>query len=306
MKKLIITVLALCSAVGVMADNIRGVDIDFVNIGYANNAADTREVYRKYYGAVGYTYQIGMKEVTIAQFEAARAADSRVGSGNENYWNNGTSTVGPDAPASRVTAYEAMMFCNYLTTGDAYKGAYQFNTGGSLTAIDRDAAVLGYGTVYALPTDDEWYKAAYFRPDGSGYSLYANGTDIASSYPTQGTTEGWNYYKNSTGYVYSWPNYTWETGDGAEEQNGTYDMMGNVSEWCESAQGTLVSHLVVRGGDYGSHYTSLTADSRGSAAAWSEYTDQGFRIVAIPEPSSIGLITMAGGLGIVILKRFHS
>ena len=31
------------------------------------------------------------------------------------------------------------------------------------------------------------------------------------------------------------PNYTWETGFGAGEQNGTYDMMGNVWEWNESA-----------------------------------------------------------------------
>jgi formylglycine-generating enzyme required for sulfatase activity len=194
--------------------------IDFVNIGNEGNAADSSG-----YGAVGYNYRIGKFEVTLDQLAKARAVDSLISDGDEGYWNDGTRTVGAAGPASHVSAYEAMKFANWLTSGSAVNGAYQFNAGGTtLLAVDRDAAVTAYGTVYVLPSEDEWYKAAYYKPvnDGS-YSLYASGLDTV---PVHGTSSGWNYY--NAGYVNDPPNYTWETGFGAEEQNGTFDMNGNV------------------------------------------------------------------------------
>jgi len=48
------------------------------------------------------------------------------------------------------------------------------------------------GTIYVIPTEDEWYKAAYYA--GSGYSLYAFGTDTA---PIAGTDT--NYDGPSSG-----------------------------------------------------------------------------------------------------------
>ncbi len=78
--------------------------LDFVDIGHAGNTADTTG-----YGAVDYNYQMGMHEVTIDQFAKARAADSRVGDGNEGYWNEGIFMAGSGAPASCVTAYECSL-----------------------------------------------------------------------------------------------------------------------------------------------------------------------------------------------------
>lgn len=94
--------------------------VDFVNIGNAGNAADASG-----YGAVGYDYRIGQKEITLDQFAKARAADSLISNGNEGHWNDGvTRTVGTGGPASYVSAYEAMKFANWLTTGSAVSGAY--------------------------------------------------------------------------------------------------------------------------------------------------------------------------------------
>lgn len=274
--------------------------IDFVNIENAGNAADTSG-----YGAVDYGYRMGQYEVTLDQFAKARAADSRVGSGNEGYWNDGTRTVGTAGPASYVSAYEAMKFANFLTTGDAYTGAYQFDGSGVLQAVDRDAAVSAYGTVYVVPTEDEWYKAAYYKPvnDGS-YSLYASGLDTV---PTHGTANGWQYY--NSGYVNGSPNYTWETGFGAQEQNGTYDMMGNVWEWNESAfDGTLdnmAEYRVIRGGSYGGSEVDLRSSPRYGYYPADESSAIGFRVAAIPEPSSLALMVLVGGGGWIARRKFR-
>jgi len=276
--------------------------IDFVSINNANNVADATG-----YGSVGYDYRIGTYEITIDQFTKARAADNRIGSGDEDYWNSGARTVGTAAPAVYSSWLECAKFANWLTTGDAYTGAYQFDNGGVLTAVDRNAAVNTYGTVYVLPTEDEWYKAAYYKPvnDGS-YSIYANGSDDVADL-IHGTSTGWNYYDD--GYVNGSPNYMWETGYGGAEQNGTHDMMGNVGEWTESAfDGTLdnlTENRVVRGST--AHRTEDTLRSSWRVQNYSPSTTSlniGFRVAAIPEPSSIAMIGLVSGCAIFVRRIF--
>jgi formylglycine-generating enzyme required for sulfatase activity len=270
---------ALCGVAQAGLDGLVG----FVTIGNAGNAADGTTGY----GAVGYTYQISKTEVTIAEFQLATG----VGNNNENDW----SGVGPNAPAVNVSLYEAKKYANYLTQ-NANGGSSAYNlysadgTGaGSYTRAD---AISDGILVYALPTEDEWYKAAYYKPvnDGS-YSLYANGTDTV---PTHGTTAGWNYYNG--GYVNGSPNYTWTAGYGGVEQNGTYDMMGNVWEWMEDSGGVL------RGGSYGSDGGSdlRSSDRNASAGPAYEATDIGFRVVAIPEPASAMLVFFGAGIGLAV------
>ena len=246
----------------------------FVTIGNAGNAADTAN--GGIYGDVAYTYRISATEVTIAEFTA-----SGVGSGNENYWHDGTRTMGTAAPAVNIFLYEAMQYCNYITSGNINNGAYQFS-GTNYLATDRASAVTAYGTVYALPTEDEWYKAAYFKTDASGYSLYANGTGAAP------ITSDTRYYNPST----------WVVGTGKAEQNGTVDMMGNVWEWTEESSG------VIRGGGYNSNEYDLRSSFRIRYSPASEYCDIGFRVVAIPEPASVMMIAL-GGLIITGYRRMR-
>jgi sulfatase modifying factor 1 len=268
------------------------INMDFVDIGFAGNneqSAASRahaEAGGDGYGAVAYNYRIGQKEVTLTQFAKARAADSRVGDGDEGYWNDGTRTVGTGGPASYVSAYEGMKFANWLTSGDAYTGAYQFDSGGVLTAINRDAAVTTYGTVYILPTENEWYKAAYYKPANDGsYSLYANGSDDVADL-THGTSSGWNYYNGA--FVNGSPNYMWEAGDGGLEQNGTFDMMGNVWEWNESAfdgsTNNMNSSRVCRGGPAFEAENTLRSSYRNIGAPTFENFGFGFRVAAITAP----------------------
>ena len=256
----------------------------FVTIGNAGNAADTAN--GGIYGDVAYTYRISATEVTIAEFAASDAGD-----GDENYWNTSGRTVGPNAPASMASLYEARKYCNWLTTRDVNSGYYG-NGGNNMSGLSHDAYATANGLTYFLPTEDEWYKAAYFKTDASGYSLYANGT---ANVPIHGTASGWNYYNG--GYVNGAPNYTWTAGYGGVEQNGTVNMMGNVWEWMETSSGVL------RGGGYGNIEYYLCSSGSYVHDPVSEGDSVGFRVVAIPEPAT-ALILGLGGAVIGLYRRF--
>lgn len=293
-------------AVGAQADSFgsgaNAFSLDFVNIGNAGNAADSSG-----YGAVADDYRMGMYEVTIDQFAKANAAaGGTLGDGDENPYSGGVNRA-----ASRTSWLEAAKFANYLTSGTYNGGAYQFSDVNTLTGVDRDAAVSTFGTVYVLPTEDEWYKAAYYKPvnDGS-YSLYANGDGtvaVPGTAPTHGTSSGWNYY--DSGYAVGPPDYIWDVGFGAEEQNGTFDMNGNVWEWNESAwDGTLdnmAESRVIRGGAFNSHENTLRSFFRYNSNPTFEDDSLGFRVAAIPEPSSIAMVGVVSGLGLFIRRKFR-
>lgn len=223
MKKqltIVVVMIFLMAAVNsASADMIRGIQMDFVAIGNAGNPADTDGIPGR--GAVSYAYQIGKYEVTNAQWNAFTVA---VGAptGNDGGYSYPADWTGAQQPTNNVSWYETLQFCNYLTSGDKSQGVYQFsgnNTDpGDFLGINRTAAQASYGTIYVLPTEDEWHKAAYYKPDGSAYSLYANGLNTIPA-----ADDGWNY----SGGLYNAP---WDVGTGTQEQNGTFDMMGNVWE----------------------------------------------------------------------------
>ena len=240
---------------------------EYITIGDIGNAADSNG-----YGGVNYYYKISKHEVTIMQFQQAVDA----GDGDENYWNDGTRTVGSSAPAVNLTLNEAKKYCNYLTSGNIRNGVYQFNNGitnDSTGTLSRGNIIYNnsYSAWYALTTEDEWYKAAYYTGNTSdAWSSYTHGSN---SVPIHGTTNGWNYY--SSGFVGTTPNYVWPAGHGAEEQNGTHDMMGNV--WDVMQSGT-----VGRGGSYYNYATGLRSAHRNiNFIPHNEVTHAGIRVVKI-------------------------
>ena len=183
--------------------------------------------------------------------------------------------------------YEAAQFCNYLTSGDKSLGAYLFSGNninpGDFLGIDRASAVSAHGIAYVLPTEDEWYKAAYHT--GSGYSTYADGTDVA---PIAGDDTN---YDDVIGHP-------WDVGTGTMEQNGTFDIMGNVSEWNETLDGSLRGR---RGGIYYAAAYLLGSPYSGNASPSIEGYSVGFRVASVPEPCSLLLLCLGG----MALRRKH-
>jgi formylglycine-generating enzyme len=286
-KKILEVVVCLMAIVNfASADTIRGIDIDFVTIGYAGNLGDTRAEASPYgCGAVSYEYRIGKYETTNAQWNAFTDA-AGVPTGNGDGYSYSSYFTGIQQPTNEVSWYEASQFCNYLTSGDKSQGVYQFSGNktnpGNFIGINRVAAQATYSTIYFLPTENEWYKAAYYT--GSGYSTYANGTDTE---PISGVDTNYNDVNSSP----------WNIGTGTPEQNGTYDMMGNVWEWNETLIGEYYRGL--RGGafgGYGGNHAYLMSSKRDINNPEYEYATGhvGFRIASIPEPCTLGLLALGG------------
>jgi hypothetical protein len=282
MRSKLIPVVILCvTAITNIAltDTAGGINIDFVSIGNADNAADTRVMNdgTTGHGAVGYEYRIGKYEVTNAQWNAFTSAAGAPAGNPADAYDDSATYPGGQQPTNNISWYEALQFCNYLTSGDKSKGAYQFSGNndnpGDFLGIDRAAAQATYGNIYLLPTEDEWYKAAYYKSDGSGYSIYSSGLDTKPV-----ADEGWNYY----GGEYTFP---WDAGTGTKEQNGTFDMMGNVYEWNETLIGTFRG---IRGGASNSSGDDIASWDRSALGEpFKEYGPVGFRIASIGEPPCI-------------------
>jgi sulfatase modifying factor 1 len=271
--------------------NAGSVDIDFVDIGNVGNTGDTAVAQQVGgYGAVDYDYSIGKFEVTADQWAAVIAADSVVG--NAGDWSG-------SQPTASSSWYEAAKFANWLTSGNALQGAYGFSDATTFTGVDRATALTTYGTIYVLPSEDEFYKAAYLKSDGSGYTLYATGDSV----PTAGTDANYNSANSEP----------WNVGSGTAENNGTYDMGGNVYEWGESAfaggEPTGGESRVIRGDLWLYDASGLQSSFRGGRSPDLELTFVGFRVAsvsaavaAVPEPSSIGLLVI-GAMGCVLRRK---
>jgi formylglycine-generating enzyme len=206
------------------------VNIETVTVGDAGNAADATG-----FGAVGYEYRMGKYEVTSSQYAAflnsvARtntnsyiinlwiqgmhykaeiAGISRSGSGTQanpyvynavpafgNIRPEGASSRG-GRPISYVNWFDAARFANWMHNGatngaSTETGAYTLNgaTNGIFTKND--------GATWWIPSEDEWYKAAYYKGGGTnaGYWLYPAQSDSVpgNSIYSPGNTNQANYY----------------------------------------------------------------------------------------------------------------
>jgi formylglycine-generating enzyme len=312
--------IALCTPVYAV------VTIDYVPVGHAGNAADPAT--GSLYGAVAYDYKIGQYEVTNAQYTSfLNAVDPSGANANGIYntnmgsnarggisFNSGAangmkytirSSMG-DKPVNYVSWYDAARFANWLHNGQGAgsteTGAYTLNGNTGLITKNVGAAVW-------LPSEDEWYKAAYYQPSGAGgdadnYWTYATQSNTAPTVATATATgdvsnPGVNVANYASGAVWNSAtgNVTTVGSAGANNYFGTADMNGNVFEWNDAVIG---SSRGLRGGSWDGNSNGLAASTRNGGTPTGEGNSVGFRVASVPEPSSSLLTVLTAS---VLLTR---
>ena len=194
------------------------VSIDYASIGNAGNAADPAT--GSLYGAVAYAYQIAKNETTISQYaeflNAAAKTDSYglYSTSMTTSYINGISrsgvsgsftySVNPGSgnkPITFTSWFDGARFCNWLQNGQ------QTGAGAALTA-ETEAYTLGgavsgiitknVGATVWIPSESEWYKAAYYDPNKGGAGVGGYWAQATQSNTITGNTTGVadsaNYY----------------------------------------------------------------------------------------------------------------
>jgi formylglycine-generating enzyme required for sulfatase activity len=259
------------------------INMDFVTIGDPGNAKDT---HGDGYGAVDYVYDIGTYEVTQNQWSTVVAADTSGLLEDPGRWSG-------NQPVAVISWHDAAMFCNWLTSGNVTQGAYTIDGSGVVTGIDRNTAASTYGAFYAIPTENEWYKAAYYDPGKPGYWDYPTKHDdpnVPDGIDSAADTAFDAVF--SDGYNHGRPNDV--DNAGVLSAYGTMGQGGNVWEWNETAIGSMRG---TRGGDWVGNSDDLHASTRfrsvnpGASASY-----LGFRVARVPEPGSFALSLAALGI----------
>jgi formylglycine-generating enzyme required for sulfatase activity len=288
--------LSLAMVDGLRADTFGSGDdvftVDFVTVANAGNADDAGAV-----GGVNYTYRMGVYE--ISQHQIAKASNAGVTHVSAGAW------VG-DQPAANITWYEAAAFVNWLNTSTGHQAAYSLTYSGEWSMSlwgSGEAWQLGGENLYRhknayyfLPSEDEWYKAAYHKNDGvsANYWAYATASDTAPTPVPSGMAAGTAVYDGAA----SSPAAT--NNNGGLSPYGTMGQNGNVSEWTESASDGLnhspLAYRTLRGGYWFDASFNLLSAVGSSDLPTYEYSHYGFRVAAIPEPSAApvavtGLVT---------------
>ncbi|MCR4414050.1 MAG: SUMF1/EgtB/PvdO family nonheme iron enzyme, partial [Thermoguttaceae bacterium] len=256
----------------IIAHGSTAISMDFVTVGNPGNAPDTETGY----GAVGYTYRIGKYEVRESDWDAVSNASASDLLNDPGYW-------AANQPVTAISWHEAAMFTNWLTSGDVRLGVYTIDSSGRVTGIDRTSALSTYGTIYFLPTENEWYKAAYYdpnKPGGAGYWDYPTKHDDPNV--PVGIHLGDNTFDAvfNQGYNQGRPNGYWEAG--LLSAYGTMGQGGNVFEWTETTVETgMGSWRRVRGGAWGDTAEWLHAAQPHQLPPTDELTGVGFRVASM-------------------------
>ncbi len=278
-----------CSAVPAL-------EIDWVLVDDPNNEADETG-----FGKVDYSYLIGMYEITNQQYGEflnavakedtyslynSEMSSSKFGgierSGERGGYEYTIKEGREKHPVNFVSWYNCLRFINWLQNGmpegkqdisTTEDGAYTFDGPENVGARNKDA-------VFFLPSEDEWYKAAYYKggSQDAGYWLYATqdnnqpaaekppgGYNSANSSlsPTDDSTQVGAYSESFSAY-------------------GTFDQTGNVSEWTETRFENL--QWCIRGGSFDGSAKTMESSVRNRndvlhSASWSV----GFRVAALNE-----------------------
>jgi formylglycine-generating enzyme required for sulfatase activity len=317
--------------------------IPLVQVGNPGNVSDSTG-----FGGVGVAYSIGQYEVTNSQYtEFLNAVDPSGANSLSLYSGLMTSeanggvlrdlgaSVGSrysvkggrgDNPVVFVSWYSALRFANWLHngqgSGNTETGAYTLGALGA-NGVPLDGNITrNSGATWFLPSENEWYKAAYYDGNTGTYSDFptqTNATPFSDQSPGSGSPDqdnAGNFYKNDSsangyddGYAVTGlpgldltftQNYLTNRGAYTEADSfyGTFDQGGNVAEWTEAFLDMDMLERTIRGGSWFRDEDDLLASFRDGEEPHNLIHTVGFRIAAtaVPEPGALLLLGLVGTL----------
>jgi sulfatase modifying factor 1 len=308
--------------------------IDWVTVGDPGNTADTSGNPNPA-GDVADSFQIMKYEFTNQQYtdflnsvdpsgtnpnsvyNTNQGSNARGGisfiSGNASGSKYAIRTNMGDKPVNYVSWFDAARVSNWLMNGAT--GTSSTETGAYTLSGTSTAPAVNSGATFYIPTEDQWYKAAYYKggSTNAGYWDYATQSDTAPTPVTSGSTG-----IGSAGSAGSFANYNddadWNSqngnvttvgSNGGPSAYGAFDMSGNVREW-NDLDGNAGSFRGRRGAGWGNDAFDLSSSSRFTVDPSLEHGSLGFRLASpVPEPATLGLAS-GGALcacGWWVLKR---
>lgn len=305
------------------------INIDYVPVGNAGNAADAAT--SSLYGAVAYAYNIAKNETTISQYAAflnavaatdtyelyntSMASDSVIAgitrSGSAGSYSYSVVAGSENKPITFVTWFDAARFCNWLhqgqpvglqTTGTTEDGAYSL-----LGATSGTGFIKNVDAKVWIPSESEWYKAAYYDPDKGGVGVGGYWAQATQSNTVAGNTIGVagsaNYNDGDyVGYPGAALTDVGAYGLNSQSAYGTNDQAGNVWEWNDAVIGSGSLSRGLRGGSWNYPSYGLPASGRNYYTPTNQSNYIGFRVASVPEPSA-GLLTLLSVSTLLSLRR---
>lgn len=315
---------ALCMAL--MTGTGLAITVETVPIGNAGNTNDPAT--GKIWGGVAYDYRIGKYDVTVGQYTAflnavaatdtyglydpSMATDLNIAGISQSCVAESCSysVIGsPNHPVTYVSWGDAARFSNWLNNGQptgaegpmtTETGAYTLD--GAITDVVLSSVKQNAGAKWFIPSESEWYKAAYYDSQAGHYWNYATRTNTTPTSAPPGNTPNTANFRGFFGYAvtgstsYS-PNQNYLTDVGAYTASasayGTFDQNGDVFQWSDSH--FFASSPTFWGGSWGTNSQTIIAGYWGSDRPTIEDPGLGFRVATVPEPSTIALAVIAGG-----------
>lgn len=321
--------LTLAATAALITSASAAVALDLVMVGDPGNAADTTGIPNPA-GAVADAFHIMKYEFTNQQYtdflNSVAATDTyslyntNMGNGRGGITRSGASgsytysvrsNMG-DKPVNFVSWFDAARVSNWLMNGatgtsSTETGAYTLNGAKSGTGPAVNSAAT-----YYIPTESQWYKAAYYKggSTNAGYWDYATQSDTAPTAVTAGSTGigsagstgNFANFNNAADWNSQDGNVTTVGTNGGPSAYGTFDMGGNVREWNDSTGAASTSRGSRGSSWYISNAVFMGTSQRQSFPVDGEDATMGFRLASsVPEPSSLVLTMLASG--VVLLRR---
>jgi formylglycine-generating enzyme required for sulfatase activity len=217
-------------------------------------------------------FKMSKYDITQSQYQAVMAT-------NPSYFSTNTDAV--SCPVEMVSWYDAVEFCNKLSTTEGLTPVYAISgrtpaTGYPITSATVSATWTYNG--YRLPTEAQWEYAA--RAGTTTTYFWGNASDDA-------TVGQYAWFTSNS------DSKTHAVGQKLPNSFGLYDMVGNVWQWCWDWYGSYPSGTqndptgassgtgrVARGGGWASSSEGQTSAYRGYREPYYQLDHIGIRVVA--------------------------